>query len=211
MAMGRDWTTEEDDFLKAVFPTNSTKAIAWIMDRTYSSVSIRANSRGIKKSPEYLASEASGRANVTSEKAKASRFQKGIVPHNKGKKGVRYAGSEKGWFKKGNLPHNTRFDGATRINKDGHIEMRIELAVWKTKQRIIWESVNGPVPRGHVLRFRSKALPDIYVIENIELIRMSDNMRLNSIYRYPPELVSAIKLLSKFKRRINEKQDRRPS
>lgn len=48
-------------------------------------------------------------------------------------------------------------------------------------------------------------------IDNLELITRAERMRRNSIHRYPPELKSAIRVISKLKRTIqeveHEKQD----
>lgn len=82
------------------------------------------------------------------------RFKKGCIPHNKGKKGIIYPGSEKGWFPKGNTPKNHRPVGSERINVEGYIEIKVaEPNKWEYKHVEIWESVNGKVPKSHVVIF----------------------------------------------------------
>lgn len=90
-------------------------------------------------------------------------FQKGLVPHNKGKpmspevkaKCMRTA------FKKGDVPANRRGPGHERIcPKDGYVVMIVaERNPWNGhstrpvhKHRYLWEKANGPVPEGHVLK-----------------------------------------------------------
>lgn len=204
------WTPEEEEILRQRFPNENTVLLAKELGRGYGSVSQHANLMGLFKSSEFLSSAASGRLRQPGHQGKLYQFPKGNVPHNKGK-AHRPAGSERGWFKKGQCPKNTLYDGATRLNKEGHEEVRVSQGVWKTRQSIIWETENGPVPAGHVLRFKNPSLPNIYFLENIELINRAQNMALNTIQRYPPELISTLKVLSKLKRKINEESDRRPS
>lgn len=82
------------------------------------------------------------------------RFEKGHSPVNKGVKGLKYSGSEKGWFKKGNIPVNHRPVGSERISVDGYIEIKVaEPNKWKLKQRVVYEEKYGKIPDGHVLIF----------------------------------------------------------
>lgn len=44
--------------------------------------------------------------------------------------------------------------GSERINCDGYVYIKADNSRrWKTKQRVIWESINGPVPESHVVIF----------------------------------------------------------
>lgn len=54
-----------------------------------------------------------------------TRFQKGLIPWNKGKKGISYPGMEGTQFKKGQIPVNYRPVGSERINVYGYIEVKI--------------------------------------------------------------------------------------
>ncbi|WP_414461777.1 HNH endonuclease signature motif containing protein [Hyphomicrobium sp. DY-1] len=93
-------------------------------------------------------------------------FEKGIVPHNKGKRcplgqGGRHPNAQRTQFRKGNLPHNTRGAGHERIDsKDGYVILIVDEAnPWtgaKTrpvhKHRYLWEQKHGPLPEGYVLK-----------------------------------------------------------
>ena len=92
-------------------------------------------------------------------------FEKGAVPHNKGKKctpgtGGCHPNARKTQFKKGNLPHNTKYVGHERISKDGYIEVSIAETNPHTgfhrryvlKHRHLWEQKHGPIPDGTALK-----------------------------------------------------------
>lgn len=81
-----------------------------------------------------------------------SRFKSGQPSWNKGKKGIGGGGSTR--FKKGQRPHNYKPLGSERVNGEGYVDVKIaEPNVWKTKHRLIWEEVNGPIPKDHVVIF----------------------------------------------------------
>ena len=76
-------------------------------------------------------------------------FEKGHIPKNGFQPGQVPAGSVKYRFKKGHKPINWRPVGSERVNVDGYIEVKTEEPnVWKLKQKVVWEAVNGPVPGG---------------------------------------------------------------
>lgn len=92
-------------------------------------------------------------------------FEKGLVPHNKGKpcppgKGGRHPNARKTQFKSGRLPHNTNYLGHERVSKDGYVEISINETNPHTgyerryvlKHRHLWEQMNGPVPDGMFLK-----------------------------------------------------------
>lgn len=92
-------------------------------------------------------------------------FEKGTVPHNKGKpcppgRGGRSPNARRTQFKKGNLPHNTQYLGHERVSKDGYVEVSVDERNPHTgferryvlKHRWLWEKLNGAVPEGYVLK-----------------------------------------------------------
>jgi hypothetical protein len=80
------------------------------------------------------------------------RFQKGIIPWNKGTKGLTSAKINS--FKKGNIPFNQREVGSERINVEGYTEVKIANPnKWELKHRLIWKEHNGEIPKGHTVIF----------------------------------------------------------
>lgn len=110
---------------------------------------------------------------------RTGRFQKGHVPPYKGKKGACAAGCEKTWFPKGHVPKNHRPIGSERVNKDGYIEVKVaEPNQWRLKHRIVWEKINGPIPKGYIIIFRDndKTNTDI---DNLLMIKRGIHAVLN--------------------------------
>lgn len=99
------------------------------------------------------------------------RFPKGNTPFNKGKKGV--GGWEPTQFKQGNKPWNYKPVGTERINADGYVDVKIaDPRTWKAKHVIMWEQVNGKVPKGHCLIFADGNQLNV-TLENLLLVSRS--------------------------------------
>ena len=112
-------------------------------------------------------------------------FKKGHKTWNKGTKGLTKA--NKTSFKKGDIPHNYRPIGSERITKDGYIEIKIaDPNKWQHKQRYIYESVYGKIPKGHKVIFvdgniHNFDLDNLILVSNAEeLIMNSRNLRSNN-------------------------------
>lgn len=109
------------------------------------------------------------------------RFEKGHVPANKDQKMSKeqYEKCKGTMFKKGNIPNNHRPVGSERVTKDGYIEVKIaEPNKWRLKHVVVWESVNGPLPKGHALLFLdgNKQNTDI---SNLRLMTRSEMLIMN--------------------------------
>lgn len=86
------------------------------------------------------------------QNGESGHFQKGSIPFNKGRKGVRVSQATE--FKKGNKPWNYKPIGTERISAYGYLEVKIaDPKTWRAKHVLAWESKNGPVPKGHVVVF----------------------------------------------------------
>lgn len=200
------WKPHEKELLKKHYADSTIHELMQMLNKTDRSIYSQANLLKLKKSAEYeekrrLQDIENIRKNTT------KRFQKGQTPWNKGIKGS--IPNNKTSFKKGLIPHNTRNNGDTRLDKEGYVLVKVENNIWIRKHRLIWEQAHGEIPKGHVLRIKD-GNKENYSLDNTELITMADNMRLNTMHRFPPELKQAIKLLKKLKKKINEKQNSRP-
>ena len=112
-----------------------------------------------------------------------TRFKKGYVPANKGKRlsPEVYEKLSKTMFKKGQIPKNYRKVGSERINVDGYIEIKVkDPNKWDLKHRVIWKENNGEIPQGNLVIFRDNN-PLNCNIDNLILISKGENMKMNSI------------------------------
>ena len=129
------------------------------------------------------------------EFGKETRYQSGHTTWNKGVKG--YIGPNKTSFKKGNKPHNTKDVGSTRIDgKDMFLLVKVADRKWIRKEILIWEKVHGKIPKGYVVRVIDPT-KNKYDINNLMLISKKDNMKLNTVHRFPEELKKTIRALTK--------------
>lgn len=124
------------DNVKGIEITELTNLINQKFDTNYRKSQIHSfvNNRGLKSGLDF-------------------RFEKGHIPHNKGKEKY-WIGGEETQFKKGHIPHNHKPIGTERITKDGYIEIKItDPNKWRGKHILVWEKQNGPLPKSHVVIF----------------------------------------------------------
>lgn len=210
----RFWTDEEIEVLRERYADTPTREIAQQLGRTETSTYQKALNLGLRKSEQYLSSEAACR--LDGEVGAACRFEKGHAPHNKGKKGWKAGGRAKETqFKAGHRGGKAAAlyqpIGSERLTKDGYLQRKVNDEMpfqkrWKMVHNLEWEKHNGPIPKGHIVTFRNGNKRD-FSPENLELISRAENMRRNTIHRYPPELKQTIRLVGKLRRTISEKQD----
>lgn len=108
-----------------------------------------------------------------------TRFADGHTPFNKGKKGCS-SGGQATQFKKGDIPHNYKPVGTERVNSDGYVDIKIaDPNKWRAKHLVIWEEVNGPLPKGHAVIFGDKNRRN-FNLENLILVNQRQLGSLNA-------------------------------
>ena len=115
-----------------------------------------------------------------------------------------------GQFKKGATNHSLAVDSET-ISKNGYTLIKVaEPNTWKYKKIVIWEKVNGKVPKDFILTLIDSNLNNV-VIENLELISRVELLirNKNGYNAAPEELKPAIKALSKLQAILFEKNKKR--
>lgn len=208
----RPWTADEDETIRINYPDFPTFLVAHVLNRSESSTYQRAYQLGLKKSAKYLAGPWACRLRRADNPGAAHRFKKGQDAWNKGVKGVVgvQAGCRATQFKKGKMPHNHKPVGHERINCDGYLERKIaEPKTFRAVHVLAWESVNGPVPKGHAVVFkpgrRSTAAAEI-TPEAVELVTRAELMARNTLHRYPKEIALMIQLRGALNRKINRRE-----
>lgn len=199
------WTDEELKILTELYPKTTAKDIAERLNKKEGSVYNKAFVLGLKKDEDFKRETS---RQMALKNGSNSRFKKGVVPFNKGKKIEEYLSPEKieklkkTSFKKGNLPHNTKYDGYERVNKYGYTEVRVSQGKFVLKHRLIWEEHFGSIPKGNIIIFKDGDKTNLD-ISNLEMISKEENAIRNRILPdYPRELQKVEYLRVKLKQKI---------
>lgn len=214
--MRKLWTSDEIEWLKSKYPSTPMHEITAHLNRSKESIYGAASTLGLKRSEEFLNTPFSGRIAPGSKLGGGTRFKKGNVAFNKGKKQHEFMSQEAiertktTRFKKGNKPHNTKeCDGTIVIRNEkgrNYQWIRISLGYWRELHRVIWEQHNGPIPEGYNIQFKDKNTLNC-VIENLYMVDRKNQMIENTIHRYPTEIKKAIRTLGKLKRKIKSYEE----
>lgn len=206
--------TTKEEILK-LYPHTDTKVLMEKFGVKKDAIYNLVHYHQVKKTQEYLDDwKLSGRGRMINHGAKY-RFPKGHKPHNKGRKMSEYVDQaaiekiNKTTFKKGSQPHNTKHDGAIslRCDKSGikYLYIRLSKAKWIPYHQHLWVEAHGKIPKGHIVVFKDRNSLNCK-LENLELITYGENMKRNTIQRYPNELKQAIKTITKLKKLIHGKE-----
>jgi len=206
----KNWTSSEDAIIIDRYPTEDTREMATLLDRTYSMVLNRAFTLGIKKTKEYMQKN----GYRVQKFGVSTQFVKGHKPDNKGKKQTEYMSPEAidktkvSRFKKGQKPHNAKpnYYESIRKDKNGHDYIYIKDPNYKVmvgKHVYIWELHHGKVPAGHNIIFKDNDTKNC-VIENLDCISNAENMKRNSLHNYPNEIKELTHLKAAINRQINK-------
>lgn len=206
--MKRTWTPYEIRVLRREYPHRPTKEIAAKIGRSLSSVYNAVFIHGLKKTPEYLAGDHSGRISKLTDAGKVHRFSKGHATWNKGMRGLQIGG-EKTRFAKGRLPHNHRPIGSEREDRDGILWRKVSdtrrKSDWKAVHVIEWERANGPLPIGKVVIFADGNRRN-FDPRNLLAVTRPELMRRNTVHRYPKEIARLVQLRGALNRQIRKRE-----
>ena len=216
---GPIWTKKDLTMLKRMYPDHTAQEVAEVLGCTKGRVYSKANELGLAKSEAFKASDKSKRIQrgKHTEAMKAKQFKPGQISWNKGVKGV--TGVQEACratqFKKGRPAHEARNYqpiGTERMTRDGYIERKVTddptkypARRWMMLQRIVWEQANGPVPNGHIIRFKNGDKTDCR-LENLECVTWAENARRN-VANIPPEIRKVNQLRGVLQRQINKRRE----
>lgn len=201
----RNWTPAEDEQLAAMWQTRSLNDCAADLGRGTGSVYNRVQKLKLKRTDEYKAITGCGRFGTRK-------------PWNAGLKGWKSGGrSKETQFKPGQKPSNTwRPIGAERVSKDGILYRKVadtgvKTTDWRAVHVLTWEADNGRLPEGMIVIFKDRNRENLQP-DNLTAITRAENMRRNTIHRYPPEIHQAGIVLGWFRRKLKnmEKQNADP-
>lgn len=171
------WIQPMDELICELYPTRPAYEIAAKLGCTARQIWRRAQKLGVKSQINF------GQFKPGSETGRRHRFKKGHAPWNKGMKGLRLPGCEKGWFPKGHQSINTLRDGDIVV-RHNHLDrngrpykwIRIKKGTWRMLHVVTWENANGKVPRGHIVVFKNGDTMNC-AIDNLECITRQESAR----------------------------------
>lgn len=214
----RQWGDVELELLRRNFADSRTDDLAVALGRSYSTIDQQARKLGLRKSEAYLKSADAHR--LDGAKGVGTRFEAGLVPWNKGLKGV--VGVQEACratqFKKGRPPEESRNYkpiGSLRVTRDGVLERKVSddpdvypARRWTAVARLVWEEASGPIPAGHLVRFKRGCTTvevDEITLDRIECVSRAEHMRTHTFHQYGPEVASVMQLRGAITRQINKR------
>lgn len=219
----RRWTAAADRILRQRYATESAEAIARRVGHTRSSVYNRARHLGLEKPATWAADVTRQRwAQGRNEGSRRRHFAKGHVPANKGTRRPGFAPGRMAetQFKKGSMngaaQHNYVPIGTEKIDPKRKVLMRkttddpalFPVQRWRPVHVMVWESVHGPVPAGHIIVFRrgmKTFTAQEITVDRLEAVTLAENMRRNTIHNYPPAVKDAMRLVGRVKRQARKR------
>ncbi|QQV91552.1 HNH endonuclease [Winogradskyella phage Peternella_1] len=197
------FTTEEDLFIEQNYLTMPIKTMASHINRSYTGIEGRLKALNLQLPTDLI-----------EQRKRASQFQPGDAPMNKGLRQEQYMSAaaikkaKATQFKKGAQPHNALPVGAEVLRKDtsGRVYVLVKLKGKRhlqLKQRVVWEAHHGKIPPKHNIVFKDDNTQNLD-ISNLECVSDADLMKRNSLNNYPQHLKELIHLKAAINRKINQ-------
>lgn len=209
------WLAWQMEFVRRNFADSRTQDIADALGVTYSQVVRLAARLGLHKSEAFFASPASGR--TTDDRGAGSRFKPGLVPWNKGVKGSTglHENCRRTQFQKGRPAQESRNYapiGSHRVSKDGYLERKVTddhpvpARRWTAVHRLVWEAAHGPIPAGHIVRFKAGMKTTVLeevTPDRLECITRGEHAKRNHPRSHSPELARLVQIKGAITRQVN--------
>ncbi len=202
------WTSQQDEWLREMYPRTSNKVIANVMARSYSAIKNRARTLGLSKSAEHMAE-------------KPGCFKKGGTSWNKGLNFISGGRSAETHFKAGHRPNNWVPVGTEVVDSYGYRKRKVRddapvgraYRNWKFVHIIVWEEHNDrALPKGQIVRFKDSN-PENVDPSNLVAVTRGENAVINRWLQMGdlPEggmdvLITMAKLLMKARERREESE-----
>jgi len=189
----RAWTSEQVRFIREGYRRMNIRELTGAVNEAFGLNKTETQVRALTHNSEIR----SGRT---------GRFEKGTLSWNTGTRGIMKPNS--GTFKKGDVPATVKQMGAERINVYGYIEIKVDepnpytgnTTRYRYKHRVVWESLHGPIPDGHVVSFKDGDKLNCHP-KNLQLLSRGELGLLNKNgystmpLELRPAMVSTVRLL----------------
>lgn len=208
------WTESQVSQLSRLYADNAAADVAQAMGLTTAQIHYKAAQLGLAKSPEFKASEKSGRIlrGQQNENMKANHFQPGFVPWNKGLTYQAGGRSKQTQFKPGAKPIGTMAVGSYRTTPDGTLERKTSETPgpnhlrWTPVARLVWAEAHGPIPPGCLIVFKpgkSTNVLELITPDRLECIARATLAQRNHPRNKSPELAKLYQLKGAITRQVN--------
>lgn len=210
------WSVEDMALMRQQYPGTPTAELAVRLGVSVRQVYAKAKVMGLSKSDAFLNSPASGRIVNGQALSAATRFTPGMTPWNKGTHYVAGGRSAETRFKKGRPAHESRNYvpiGSIRVCADGILERKttddpsiVPARRWVAVHRLVWEAEFGPIPKGHLVRFRpgmKTTTLELITTDRLECISRAEHARRNHVRNVSPELAKLVQLKGAITRQVN--------
>lgn len=192
--MHRPWTQRQLDYLQLHYADTPMAELKRRTGHAEKSIWQRAAAMGLHKSKEFLQEQ--GRRTSKHPNSIATRFQKGQVPMNKGKRDYEFRSPDAiarcaaTQFKPGHQPANTKpvgYECYRRMGKTGYVYIKVsDDAKMVLKHRWVWEQANGPIPKGYNIMFRDGNRLNCS-LDNLELVSRQEAARRQVLAETPEQ------------------------
>lgn len=217
------WNPEMESRVRDRYPETATAVLAAEMGISISALTDRAYKLGVHKTGEHIARTLQECGRQFAITGRAHRFQKGLIPQNKG---LRRPGYHRGrmretQFRKGQSPRNTMplwsfrwvNQGASRGRGKGTAYMMLKTGKpgrppyggWEFVHKLVWEHAHGPIAPGYRIWWKDGDHAN-NSLSNLELLSAQDHMSRTTIHNLPAPLKEVIQLAGVLKRKINRRQ-----
>jgi len=103
------------------------------------------------------------------------------------------------------------------MSRDGYLERKVSddrsiqpARRWVAAHRLVWEAAHGPVPAGHIVRFKPgmhTTVAEQITVDRLELYSRAANMAQNSIHNYPVPVKSLIRAVKRAERALENRSE----
>lgn len=215
------WTADQDVTLRLNYPRFPAFLIAHVLGMSVSQVENRAWHLRLEKAPDFW-TQPNARlwSGYDHPNSVASRFKPGVVPPNKGTRRPGYAPGRMAetMFKKGRPACEARNYvpiGTEKLDTKRGVLVRkmtddpslFPVNRWTPVHVLAWRDAHGPVPAGHIIRFRAgmKTLVAAEItVDKLECVSLAENMRRNTIHNQPGPIADAMRMRGVLNRAIRK-------
>jgi hypothetical protein len=218
MTQRQPWTPEQIDALRRLYPEHTAEVVGRVIGRAISSVHNKAAALGLSKSQAFQESAASGRTQrgKLHPAMRATQFQPGLVPWNKGRHYEAGGRSAETQYKAGRPAHEARNYvpiGSLRVTKDGYLERKVTddpslfpARRWASVHRLVWVAEHGLLPIDHIVIFKpgmKTTQLELITTDRLECISRATNAKRNHPSNKSPEVARLIQLKGAITRQVN--------